>query len=67
VVRVRSMGCPIPVRRMEPGGTEEASSYESWLRLGGGELIDCKQHHLDTDSRVGTATTSTARGRHGGA
>jgi hypothetical protein len=52
---------------MEPGGTEEASSYESWLRLGGGELIDCKQHHLDTDSRVGTATTSTARGRHGGA
>lgn len=34
---------------MEPGATEEASSYESWLRLGGGELIDCKQHHLDTN------------------
>jgi hypothetical protein len=34
---------------MEPGGTEQASSYESWLRLGGGELIDCKQHHLDTN------------------
>lgn len=22
---------------MEPGGTEDASSYESWKRLGGGE------------------------------
>jgi hypothetical protein len=34
---------------MEPGGTETASSYESRHRLGGGELIDCKQHHLDTN------------------
>lgn len=34
---------------MEPGGTEDAASYESWKRLGGGELIDCKQHHLDTN------------------
>jgi hypothetical protein len=34
---------------MEPGGTVAASSYESWKRLGGGELIDCKQHHLDTN------------------
>ena len=34
---------------MEPGGTEQASSHESWLRFGGGELIDCKQHNIDTD------------------
>jgi hypothetical protein len=34
---------------MEPGGTEAASSYQSWKRLGGGELIDCKHHHLDSN------------------
>lgn len=32
---------------MEPGGTDEVASYESWRRLGAGELIDCRQHHLD--------------------
>jgi hypothetical protein len=31
---------------MEPGGTDEDANYESWLELGGGELIDCRQHHL---------------------
>jgi hypothetical protein len=41
-------GAPYWFVGMEPGGTEEASSYESWLRLGGGELIDCRQHHFDT-------------------
>jgi hypothetical protein len=33
---------------MEPGGKDEHASYESWLRLGGGELLDCKAHHLDS-------------------
>jgi hypothetical protein len=31
---------------MEPGGTDDDANYDSWLDLGGGELIDCKQHHL---------------------
>ena len=31
---------------MEPGGKDEDANYGSWLDLGGGELIDCKQHHL---------------------
>jgi hypothetical protein len=31
---------------MEPGGSDEDATYDSWLRLGGGELIDCKAHHL---------------------
>ena len=33
---------------MEPGGDDDAASYESWQRLGGGELIDCRQHHIDS-------------------
>jgi hypothetical protein len=33
---------------MEPGGTDDHASYESWQRLGGAKLIDCRQHHLDT-------------------
>lgn len=33
---------------MEPGGTDDVASYESWKRLGGAELIDCRQHHVDT-------------------
>jgi len=32
---------------MEPGGEGDDASHESWQRLGGGELIDCKAHHLD--------------------
>lgn len=33
---------------MEPGGTDEHTSYESWHRLGrGANLIDCREHHLD--------------------
>lgn len=31
----------------EPGGTDEPEQYASWLRLGGGELIDCRAHDLD--------------------
>ena len=34
---------------MEPGGDGDGASHDSWLRLGGGELIDCKTHHLDCD------------------
>jgi|ERR1700736_808320 len=34
---------------MEPGGKDENASYESWLRLGGSELLDCKAHHLDCE------------------
>ena len=32
---------------MEPGGEGDGASHESWERLGGGELIDCKAHHID--------------------
>ena len=31
----------------EPGGSDEPEQYASWLRLGGGELIDCKEHDRD--------------------
>ena len=31
---------------MEPGGTDDDKSYEVWRALGGGELIDCRKHHL---------------------
>ena len=34
---------------MEPGGDDEQAWYETWLRLGGGELCDCRSHHLGTD------------------
>jgi hypothetical protein len=34
---------------MEPGGEGDGASHESWVRLGGGELIDCRAHHLDCD------------------
>ncbi len=30
---------------MEPGGDDTHASYEAWLDLGGGELIDCRAHH----------------------
>ncbi len=30
---------------MEPGGDDTHASYEAWLALGGGELIDCRAHH----------------------
>jgi len=33
---------------MEPGGADNHASYEAWMQLGGGELIDCRQHHLAT-------------------
>jgi hypothetical protein len=31
---------------MEPGGTDDDKSYDVWRALGGGELIDCRKHHL---------------------
>jgi hypothetical protein len=31
----------------EPGGTDEPQQYASWIRLGGGELIDCRAHDRD--------------------
>lgn len=31
---------------MEPGGDGDAT-HEAWSRLGSGELIDCKAHHLE--------------------
>ncbi len=31
----------------EPGGSDEPEQYASWLRLGGGELIDLRAHDLD--------------------
>jgi len=34
---------------MEPGGADEDASYEAWTDLGGGELIDCRAHHLRSD------------------
>jgi hypothetical protein len=39
---------------MEPGGDDDRASYESWLRLAGPDrkgLIDCKEHHDDSNSR----------------
>ena len=31
---------------MEPGGTDDHASYETWKHLGGEELIGCREHHL---------------------
>ncbi len=31
---------------MEPGGTDDHATYETWAQLGGTELIDCREHHL---------------------
>lgn len=33
---------------MEPGGKDADASYEKWLELGGHELIDCREHHLQS-------------------
>ena len=33
---------------MEPGGIDDLAWYKTWDRLGGTELIDCRQHHLET-------------------
>ncbi len=30
---------------MEPGGDDTHASYDAWLALGAGELIDCRSHH----------------------
>ncbi|MBY0612140.1 MAG: hypothetical protein K2P80_08140 [Beijerinckiaceae bacterium] len=34
---------------MEPGG-ENTHSYEAWMQLGATELIDCRAHHLASNS-----------------
>src|ERR1700683_2398212 len=31
---------------MEPGGTDDDANYDSWMELGGYELINCRRHHL---------------------
>jgi hypothetical protein len=33
---------------MEPGGSDDATSYDVWQQLGGDELIDCRKHHLES-------------------
>lgn len=35
---------------MEPGGDDDQASYESWERLGAASLIDCKEHHEDSNA-----------------
>ncbi len=42
---------------MEPGGDDDHASYESWLELGGEQLIDCKEHHQDSNRRAGRIVT----------
>ena len=34
---------------MEPGGEDDIAWYDTWLRLGGDELCDCREHHLGTN------------------
>ena len=34
---------------MEPGGHNTVANAVTWKRLGGGELIDCREHHLLSD------------------
>jgi len=34
---------------MEQGGAPEQGSYLAWRQLGGGELLDCREHHLAID------------------
>jgi hypothetical protein len=46
---------------MEPGGSDDHASYESWLRLGGGELIDCRAHHLDSNAHAPAVVTEWHR------
>ncbi len=45
---------------MEPGGDDDLASYESWLALAGPSrdgLIDCKDHHDDSNRRSVKGTT----------
>jgi hypothetical protein len=36
---------------MEPGGEDADASYETWWeQFGGAELIDCREHHLASNS-----------------
>lgn len=39
---------------MEPGGADDEASYEAWQDLGGGELIDCRAHHLSSNDPIWT-------------
>ena len=39
-------GAPYWFVGMEPGGTDDHTSYDVWRALGGAELIDCRKHHL---------------------
>jgi hypothetical protein len=31
----------------EPGGSDDPEQYASWMRLGGTDLIDCREHDVD--------------------
>ena len=31
----------------EPGGVDDAENYDSWVRLGATDLIDCREHDLE--------------------
>jgi hypothetical protein len=37
---------------MEPGGVDDAETYNSWLRLGGKDLIDLREHNLEWNKLV---------------
>lgn len=46
---------------MEPGGDDDHASYESWQGLGSHALIDCREHHEDSNRRAGRIVTSWHR------
>lgn len=46
----------------EPGGADDPEQCASWLRLGGGELIDCRQHDSDCVKPGSTMPHPTAHG-----
>ncbi len=43
-------GAPYWFIGKEPGGSDDPEQYASWRRLGGAELIDCREHDLDCPS-----------------
>lgn len=49
---------------MEPGGTDEHASYESWVGLGACALIDCRDHHEDSNRRAGKTVTKWHQPAH---
>ena len=39
---------------MEPGGADDAKSYEAWEALGADDLIDCRAHHMSSTNPLWT-------------